>query len=271
MGVTLKVGSDYSIDMGNYDFGGAPTGHAHVTSYTKTSITGYIDDVNVVITGKGFTYSSQGIVGGTVTGLVVKEGSALLASVSGLNLSVKTLNKLASSGTDADWKAATVNVFSGADNVSGSNHADTLLGYKGNDTLSGNSGDDTLYGGDGNDTLLGGLGADNLYGGAGKDSFIYKSVGESNALNGIDTIHDFWGKAGDRINLSAIDANSLTSKNDAFSFIGAKAFSGKAGELRVEKQATDTYIYADTNGDKVADFELHLDGGLAMSKGFFVL
>jgi Ca2+-binding RTX toxin-like protein len=109
--------------------------------------------------------------------------------------------------------------------------------------------------------LNGGLGADDLYGGAGNDTFFYMSLKDSTtSISGRDTIFDF--TTADRINLSAIDANSRTAKNDYFSFVGTKAFSGDAGELRYEKKASDTYIYADVNGDKNADFGIHLDDAM---------
>jgi hypothetical protein len=41
--------------------------------------------------------------------------------------------------------------------------------------------------------------------------------------------------------------------------------------LRYVKQASDTYVYGDTNGDRNADFAVHLDDAVTMSKGYFVL
>jgi serralysin len=48
-------------------------------------------------------------------------------------------------------------------------------------------------------------------------------------------------------------------------------FSGKAGQLRYEKARSDTYLSGDINGDKVADFTIHLDDRLTFSKGYFIL
>ncbi len=59
--------------------------------------------------------------------------------------------------------------------------------------------------------------------------------------------------------------------NQAFTFIGDDAFSGKAGELRYQKAASDTYVYADVNGDRKADFAIHFDDALSFSKGHFLL
>ncbi|WP_244484082.1 MULTISPECIES: M10 family metallopeptidase C-terminal domain-containing protein [unclassified Rhizobium] len=140
------------------------------------------------------------------------------------------------------------------------------------DVLTGGTQSEILLGYAGNDKITGGRGADVLTGGDGGDRFIYKSVSESTATDiGRDTILDFSGRAGDRIDLSMIDANTLKEGNQAFSFIGKSLFHGKAGEVRYEKRASDTYIYADVNGDKKADFSIHLDDAVTLSKGYFIL
>ncbi|KQV43355.1 MULTISPECIES: calcium-binding protein [unclassified Rhizobium] len=160
--------------------------------------------------------------------------------------------------------------FSFIENLTGSNYADTLTGDANANMLVGGAGADVLNGAAGNDTLYGGAGADDLYGGGGKDVFVFKATSESTVSTANrDTIFDF--TADDKINLSAIDANSKTSTNDPFSFIDTKGFSGKGGELRYEKQASDTYIYGDINGDKVADFVIHLDDAVILKSGYFVL
>jgi serralysin len=271
MGVNIRVGGNYSIDMTNYDFDLSNLPSASISSYNKTTITGYVGSMKVVINGSGFTYNKYGLTGGTVTGFSEKYGSELVASVSGLKISVKTIIDLAENGSLNSVKATVKKALAGGDSITGSNDHDVLFGYDGNDTLTGNGGADEIHGGNGNDQIIGGFGSDQLFGEAGKDTFVYKSVGHSNLSAGVDTIFDFSGKLGDRIDLSAIDANSKTAKNDAFSFIGSKAFTGHAGELRVEKKASDTYIYGDTNGDKIADLAIHLDDAVTMSKGYFVL
>lgn len=171
--------------------------------------------------------------------------------------------------------------MAGRDALVGGSAADTIdvkagndiaYGAGGNDTLLGNTGNDILGGGAGNDKLIGGAGADKLFGGAGKDIFVFKSTKESaNSVAFRDTIYDFSAKEGDRVDLSAIDANLKLSGNQAFSFIGTKAFSGKAGELRYDKKVSDSYIYADVNGDKKADFAIHLDDAVVLTKGLFIL
>ena len=61
------------------------------------------------------------------------------------------------------------------------------------------------------------------------------------------------------IDLSAIDANSLTLGNADFNFIGSAAFtisSASAGQLRLD--ALTHILSGDINGDAVADFEISL-------------
>lgn len=154
--------------------------------------------------------------------------------------------------------------------IRGQAAADKLFGGAGNDIFEGGKGNDILKGGAGDDSLNGGVGFDDLYGGAGKDVFVFKSVKDLGlSKTATDTIFDF--TRGDRIDLSAIDASTKAIGDQSFAFIATKAFSGRAGELRYEKNASDTYVYADINGDRKADFVLHLDDALSLSKDMFIL
>ncbi len=158
------------------------------------------------------------------------------------------------------------------DELYGGTGHDKLQGGAGHDKLYGGTGNDVLEGGSGNDRLAGGAGADLLSGGAGKDVFIFAAVTDSTVkTSGRDTILDFNGKAGDRIDLSGIDANGKAGGNQAFSFIGADEFSGKAGELRFEKAASDTFIYGDVDGDGNADFAIQVAGSTTFLKDYFIL
>lgn len=161
---------------------------------------------------------------------------------------------------------------SGADVMVGGVYSETFFGRAGDDALGGMGGRDVLSGGSGDDLLYGGADADKLYGGKGADIFAYARISESKAARtGQDTIFDFLASEGDQIDLSFVDANSTVAGDQAFSLIGTGAFTGKAGELRYDKNASDTYICADVNGDKTADFTIHLDDAVTMLKGFFLL
>lgn len=160
----------------------------------------------------------------------------------------------------------------GNDDLYGGAGKDELQGGEGNDKLRGGEGNDLIEAGAGNDRLVGGKGADLLSGGAGRDTFVFNTLADSTVkTSGRDTILDFDGKAGDRIDLSGIDANKGSGGNQAFAFIGSEQFSNKAGELRFEKTASDTFIYGDVDGDGTADFAIQVAGSTTFLKDYFIL
>lgn len=61
--------------------------------------------------------------------------------------------------------------------------------------------------------------------------------------------------AGDKIDLSAIDANSNLAGNQAFTFINNNYFSYHAGELAFQGGE----IIGDINGDAMPDFSISVD------------
>jgi Ca2+-binding RTX toxin-like protein len=119
----------------------------------------------------------------------------------------------------------------------------------------GNGKANVLKGLDGVDTLIGGAGADKLYGGAGGDSFVYLKTTDSPAgKTRRDTIADF--ATGDRIDLTAIDADAKKGGNQSFRWLGSKTFDGKPAALRFSKRV----LYGDVNGDRKADLEISIPG-----------
>lgn len=153
--------------------------------------------------------------------------------------------------------------LSGFENVTGSVNGDTLIGSTGANRISA---------GRGNDTLVGGRGADDLFGGLGRDTFQYAAATDSGTTSATrDTIYDFSQTENDRIRLISIDANTDRDGNQDFSFIGQAAFTGRAGQLRYEKAASDTYIYGDRDGNGKADFSIHLDDAITLARADFVL
>ncbi len=144
---------------------------------------------------------------------------------------------------------------SGNNVIRGGDGNDSVLGNDGNDTLFGDAGADILRGGNGDDILVGGAGADQLQGGVGADTFRFLSTADLGLTGATsDRVLDFSSVQGDRIDLTAIDANSALAGNQAFSFIGGAAFTGVAGQLRVQASGTNQLVYGDVNGDGVADF-----------------
>jgi len=147
-----------------------------------------------------------------------------------------------------------------------SQEADGLL------RLFGGRADDTLKGGANADLIHGNLGADQLIGNGGADTFRYDSTAESNNA-AMDAILDF--RPGtDKIDLSRIDAKSNAAGDQAFTWIGSNAFSGTAGELRVENLNNMGWLLrGDTDGNGLADFVvmLGLQGPTPLSAGDFIL
>ena len=131
----------------------------------------------------------------------------------------------------------------------------------------GGTGNDTLRGSAGADVLDGGAGLDKLYGFGGADIFVFEKGDTGKTQATADTIYDF--TSADSIDLSNWDADSSKTGTQDFAFVGTKAFSGDAGELRYTKTASDTWIEGDTNGDKVADFIIHLDDAVALKATYF--
>jgi serralysin len=149
----------------------------------------------------------------------------------------------------------------GNDYLDGGAGNDSLYGGSGNDMLKGGGGADLVSGNDGKDVLIGGSGGDVLFGGTGADSFKYMSITESTLLNP-DTLADFSSADGDKIDLSAIDADMLTAANDPFSYIGPAGFSGVAGELH--------FVGGFLEGDGVADFRIEV-GVAALAAGDIIV
>ena len=137
-------------------------------------------------------------------------------------------------------------------------------GNDGANTIQGNTGNNVLSGLNGNDIIIGGTGQDTLTGGGGNDYFKFTASSDSSTSKN-DTITDFV-RGGDKIDLSAIDANTSVASDQAFTYIGAASFSA-AGQLRL----IDNVLYGDVNGDKVADFKIALTGVTSLESTDFVL
>jgi len=172
----------------------------------------------------------------------------------GLNISAVTLKSteaLILDGTDeTDGRFS---VLSGAGN-------DILAGGAKGDYFHGGAGNDQLFGLGGNDTLIGGAGTDVLRGGQGKDTFRFENASDS-AVGAADSIADF--QSGDKIDLSAIDANGAGAGNGTFAFIGDGAFTNQAGQLRAvyDSAAGHWTVTGDIDGNGTADFEIFVTRG----------
>lgn len=179
----------------------------------------------------------------------------------------------------------------GNDTLRGGAGDDNLYGGGGNDVLEGGADSDALFGdatgistpdGTGNDTLIGGLGEDRLLGGRGRDiltggdgtgpdgsfdEFLFSSKFDSGVTAATrDVITDFEGggipASGDVIDFNGFDANDLIAGVQSFSPTasgGYGAFTG-AGQIRFEITPQGTVVWAETNGNGVADFSILVKG-----------
>jgi Tol biopolymer transport system component len=173
----------------------------------------------------------------------------------------------ATGGLDAAAGASTYTLGANVENLTlmggdaldarGNALKNVIRGNRGANNLDGGAGDDSIHGGLGDDVIRGGRGADRLTGGEGRDRFVVRKASESTKRRP-DTIADFSAKRGDRIDLSGIDADEKKSGNQAFSYIGTKAFSKKAGQLRFDKGKR--LLQGDTGGDGKADVAIQLKG-----------
>jgi Ca2+-binding RTX toxin-like protein len=145
---------------------------------------------------------------------------------------------------------------------------ENLIGSRFNDHLTGSAGGNRLSGGAGDDTLIGGGGADILTGGDGKDTFVYKSLSDS-TLSFADLITDL--DSGDRIDLSAIDADTGSAGNQAFHLDGSIGGAGDIG-VSYDMVTNRTTITLYVNNDMVADASIQLTGNYsALTEAHFVV
>jgi serralysin len=149
-------------------------------------------------------------------------------------------------------------VLSGIEGLVGSAFGDVLVGDGSGNSLYALAGDDVLQGGGGGDLLAGGDGA---------DRFLYLALGDSTA-SAVDQILDFSLAEGDRVDLTAIDANTGLAGDQAFVLAGA--FSSQAGQavLTYDANHNTTSLGLDVNGDSQSDFLLTLSGHLTTAEGF---
>ncbi|OWJ66260.1 calcium-binding protein [Inquilinus limosus] len=260
-----------------------------LASYYTSSVGVSVD----LATGQGAGGEAQGDTLTGIENLSGSQGNDTLAGNAGANsLSGNGGNDVLRGGAGADRldggagtdtasyyigaAGVTVNLATGAGS-GGDAQGDTLTGIEnvsgsqGSDILVGNSVANTLQGWSGNDVLTGAGGKDTLTGGAGADRFVYASTTHSVVGANADRITDFRHAQGDRIDLSAIDANTGTAGNQAFTFIGTGLYTHHAGELRFAVSGGVTTIAGDVNGDGTTDFHIQLTGSIALAAADFVL
>lgn len=159
--------------------------------------------------------------------------------------------------------------------ILGGDDGDNMHGDDFNTTsLTVGSGNDVMNGGAGSDYIVGCGGRDTLTGGADGDAFVYYKKSDSGPTAATrDTITDFVNGV-DQLYLVTMDANDLIAGDQNFSLVangGYGAFTGMAGQLRFQGSAAGTLVLGDTNGDKVADFSVLLQGVPLLTAGSVTL
>lgn len=160
-------------------------------------------------------------------------------------------------------------VFTGSGNdvidATGATKNLSLQGGWGNDIITGGNGNDEIIGHEDNDTLTGNGGVDTMEGWSGADTFIFKAVSDSGIGSGNrDIIKDFSHSDVDKIDLSAFVGT--------FNFVGTGAFTGGSSpEVRYQDDGTNTIVSVDSNHDTVTDFQIQLNGHIALVASDFVL
>jgi Ca2+-binding RTX toxin-like protein len=143
-----------------------------------------------------------------------------------------------------------------SESATGNGLGNVIYGNAGNNLLDGLAGSDTMNGGSGADTMIAGAGKDLMTGGGGLDRMVFKALSDSGTVFATrDVINTF--AHGDKVDLSALDANSKIAGNQAFTFV--QNFSGAAGQLQWDQTAPTGYLVSgDVNGDGAADFSLQI-------------
>jgi Ca2+-binding RTX toxin-like protein len=144
----------------------------------------------------------------------------------------------------------------------------TLATFAGIEAAIGTSSSDALIGNASSNTLTGGAGADWLVGGIGADTFAYRNLADGAG----DSIRDFSQAENDKIDLSAIDANSATGADDPFAFSATRT-NGAIGEVVVTNAGTFSLVSLYLDADSIADMTIQVvhGQGVVMTGSDFVL
>jgi Ca2+-binding RTX toxin-like protein len=151
--------------------------------------------------------------------------------------------------------------------------SDRLSGIE---NLEGSYRDDRLAGDGGANALKGAPGADVLEGRGGADRFVYGQNEDSyqpydSPPAAADRILDFSQKQGDRLDLSAVDADAQAAGDQAFRFVGQDAFTA-AGQVRFFKAGGDTVVEVNTDDAAPgAEMRIELDPVVNLQATDFLL
>lgn len=134
-------------------------------------------------------------------------------------------------------------------------------------TIQGDPGDDRLVGLAGADILVGGAGVDVLTGGGGADTFVFRTGDSGASAATADRITDFM--AGDRIDLSAIDARPDLLLKQRLTFVAGGQFTGP-GQVTSWVDGNVTWVGVNLDASPAPEMLIRLDGAVTLSAGDFV-
>jgi Ca2+-binding RTX toxin-like protein len=161
-----------------------------------------------------------------------------------------------------DYSAISANITADLGNGIGQ-HGSVTSAQSGADKI---FGFEDFIGGSGNDTIVASSVANVMDGGGGNDIFVFGSTGDANG----DTIKGFL--PGDKIDLSAIDANTGASGTQSFVLFAGNVFTS-AGQVivthEVREGAEHTIVAGNANGDATADFKIDVAGNHAVTTADF--
>jgi len=146
-----------------------------------------------------------------------------------------------------------------------------IVGTDAGETIHGTANGEAIIGKGGNDIIIGHGGKDVLTGGAGNDTFVFLAASDS-APATRDTIMDF--AVGDKIDLSAIDANDTLALDQAFTFNSTNHDVNRTvaqGEVRFYNFGGNTYVIANSGADTDADIQIEIKGTHTLTAADFVL
>lgn len=259
-----NVGDVVRINVGRDDFGTIEIGTLYASEARNALVVAPLFDLSAYAEGHGaigtLRIGHLVLAEGAETGIRIDDSNNPLLGPIIHTLVIGRVTNTAGAPLMILSPGAIENIIGGkyADAFTGSTGGETIHGRGGRDILRGDDGDDVLFGNGGGDVLYGDGGHDTLTGGRGVDAFI---VGDG------DTVTDF---DGDRLNVRLIDADDAVAGDQKFRFIEG-SFTGHARELHAVYEGGNTLIEGDTNGDRLADFVIALNGLHSLTAADFAL
>jgi trimeric autotransporter adhesin len=180
---------------------------------------------------------------------------------------------LAATNADVETFRTTDEAGTAAINLTGNGVANLIFGNAGNNLIDG--------GGNG-DRIVGGRGIDTLIGNSGGDTFIWRDATETGVtIATADLIQDMNFAAGDRIDLSQIDANVFAAGDQPFRFIGQAGFTLDTttadpsdlvpGEIRFFHSGGNTILEMQTGTSGDVEGVIRIAGIVTPEASWFVL